>query len=69
MGESGTSEGCTRVCGVRSIMLGDVASRLVGVGSQSGSVDGAKWRLGVTISTNAGAGVGDDGGGDGVRKR
>jgi len=50
-------------------MLGEVASRLVGVGSQSGSVDGAKWRLGVTISTNAGAGVGDDGGGDGVRKR
>ena len=50
-------------------MLGDVASRLVGVGSQSGDVDGAKWRLGVTISTNAGAGVGDDGDGDGVRKR
>ena len=50
-------------------MLGEVASRLVGVGSQSGSVDGAKWRLGVTISTNAGAGEGDDGGGDGVRKR
>ena len=42
VGESGTSERCTRVCGVRSIMLGDVASRLVGVGSQSGSVDGAK---------------------------
>ena len=49
-------------------MLGEVASRLVGVGSQSGSVDGAKWWLGVTISTNAGAREGDDGGGDGVRK-
>lgn len=53
-----------RACirGVRSIS-GDAASRLEGVGSHSGYVDGAKCLLGVTMSTNAGDG--DDG--DGVR--